>query len=81
MTNEASILFPFGVYLLLNFPFLMFNILVAKRKGKSRIKYGLLSMIPYAPFYLTMYLVSVTDQEIKDKLDSLINEFSKQNNL
>ncbi|MCP4975351.1 MAG: hypothetical protein GY931_04245 [Maribacter sp.] len=58
-------LFP---YLILMIPFIVLNVKIAKRKGKNSILFGFLSVIPLVNFWCSIYLASLTDTKIKEKL-------------
>ena len=59
--------------LIMSIPILIFNIFLAKRKGKNPVYYGILSLIPLVGFYLAIYLASLIDKSINEKIDKIIN--------
>lgn len=59
--------------LILTIPIVIFNIFLAQRKGKNPLSYGALSLIPLVGFYIGLYLASLTDKSISDKIDKIIN--------
>jgi len=50
----------------------IFNIFIAPRKGRSRILYGILAVIPFFGFFSVLYLVSLPEKIIENKLDKII---------
>jgi len=63
--NEALIsLLPFLIVTLI---FFVFSIPISSRKGKSFI-YPLLCLIPLVTFFILLYLVSLTDKQVLDRL-------------
>jgi hypothetical protein len=69
--NFGSIFATFFPVLLLMVPFIILNGIISKRKGKSQIKYILLSFIPPVGVYLVIYLVSFLDKDIQNKIDKI----------
>lgn len=58
--------------MILTIPIVIFNVFLAKRKGKNSISYGALSLIPLVGFYLAIYLASLTDKTICHKIDQIV---------
>jgi hypothetical protein len=58
--------------LIMTIPIVIFNVFLSKRKGRNPIAYGALSLIPLVNFYLAVYLASLTDKSISDKIDKII---------
>lgn len=54
-------------------PIIIFNIFLSKRKGRSPFLYGILSIIPFVGLYLAIYLASLTDKIISEKIDKIIS--------
>ncbi len=54
-------------------PIVIFNGFLAKRKGRSIVKYCILSLIPLVGFYLGLYLASLTDKSISEKIDRILS--------
>ena len=57
--------------IIMSVPFMILNGLIAKRKGKNKIKYILLSFIPLLGLCLTIYLVSFLDKDLEDKINKI----------
>jgi len=58
--------------LIVTIPIIIFNAFLAKRKGKNSLLYGALSLIPFVGFYLAIYLASLTDKSLSEKIDKII---------
>jgi len=69
--NFGSVFATFFPILLLMVPFIILNGIISKRKGKSQLKYILLSFIPSVGVFLIIYLVSFLDKDIQDKIDKI----------
>jgi len=52
-------------------PFIILNGIIAERKGKNKIKYILLSFIPFVGCLLTIYLISFLDKDVQDKIEKI----------
>ena len=79
-TSEQPDIIPVMMMTLFVFiPLLILVIFISKRKGKNPIKYALLSFIPFAVFYIILYLISLTDQVVNEKMDKIINLLEKNN--
>jgi hypothetical protein len=66
--NEALIsLLPFLIVTLI---FVVFSIPISRRKGKSFI-YPVLCLIPFVTIFILLYLVSLTDKQVLDRLAAL----------
>jgi hypothetical protein len=70
-TNSGSVLASFLPMILLSIPFMILNGIISKRKGKNQIGYILLSLLPLVGFCLTIYLVSLLDKDIQDKINKI----------
>jgi hypothetical protein len=67
-TSEALIsLIPFAVVTLI---FFVCSIPQSRRKGKSFI-YPMLCLIPFVTIFVLLYLVSLTDKQLVDRLNAL----------
>lgn len=66
---------------ILMIPLVILSIAVAGRKGKSMVKYGLLAIIPIANLFCFLYLISLTDKKVTDKLDSILEILEKNRTL
>ena len=65
----------FGSFLpliIMTISIVIFNIFLSKRKGKNLVLYGIVSLIPLVGFYLAIYLASLTDKSVSDKIDKII---------
>ena len=76
--NEPSPLTSLIPMLIISIPIIILNISIAKRKGKEKILFGILGAIPIANFISMLYLISLTDKEILEKLDEIINHLNKK---
>ena len=52
-------------------PLMIVNYIMAKRKGKNPIAYCLLSILPFVGFPLCIYLLSLIDKDIEDKINKI----------
>ncbi len=69
------LLFDLLVLLLLFvLPIVILSFIIAPRKGKNPILYGLLSLIPVVNIYIICYLISLTDKSVIEKLDAILLE-------
>jgi uncharacterized membrane protein len=59
--------------IILTLPIVFINVSLAKRKGKSLIAYGLLSLIPIVGIYFGIFLASLTDKSLNEKIDKIIS--------
>jgi hypothetical protein len=60
-------------FMLIGIPIAVLNAAIARRKGRSGAKFGWLSVIPFVGYFLAIYLVSLTDKALMDKIDSIVN--------
>jgi hypothetical protein len=74
--NAVAFLPLLLLLLVLCLPFMILNGIVAERKGKSRQKYVLLSLIPYLGILLLFYLVSFLDKDVQDKIDKIYEKIT-----
>jgi hypothetical protein len=58
--------------IIMTIPIVIFNVFLSKRKGRDPIVFGVLSVIPLVGFYLALYLASLTDKSISEKIDKII---------
>lgn len=63
-------------YLLIAIPLAILNANIAKRKGRSGAKFGWLTMIPFAGVFFSIYLASLTDKELIDKIDKILESIT-----
>ncbi|MEA2031568.1 MAG: hypothetical protein U9Q16_00925 [Patescibacteria group bacterium] len=54
-------------------PLIILNIFIAIRKGKNSVLFGILSLLPLVGFYIAIYLSSLTDKSIDEKIDKILN--------
>jgi Co/Zn/Cd efflux system component len=59
-------------------PLALVNANIAKRKGRSRTFYGWMSIIPFVGMFMSLFLVSLTDKAVVDKLDRLLEAVEKK---
>ena len=69
--NSSSSFASFLPFIMMSVPFMILNGIISKRKGKSRLKYILLSILPLLVLTLTIYLVSFLDKDIEDKINKV----------
>jgi hypothetical protein len=74
--NPVSPMASFLPMALMAIPFIILNGIISKRKGKSKIKYILLSFIPLVGICLTIYLVSFLDKDVQDKINKIYEKIS-----
>ncbi len=75
MESSYPLLFDLLVILLLFvLPIVVLSFIIAPRKGKNPILYGLLSLIPVMNIYIICYLISLTDRSVIEKLDAILLE-------
>ena len=75
MESSYPLLFDLLVLLLLFvLPIVVLSFIIAPRKGKNPILYGLLSLIPVMNIYIICYLISLTDRSVIEKLDAILLE-------
>ena len=67
---------PWLPMILLVIPFIFLNGIIAKRKGKNKIKYILLSFIPPLGLFISIYLVSFLDKDTQDKINKIYEKIS-----
>ena len=60
--------------ILIGVPFVIFAAKFAKRKGKDRVPYVLMSLIPFVGLFVLMWLASLTDKVVLDRLEQLENK-------
>ncbi len=63
-------------FLMFMIPFAILNATIAKRKGKNAAEFGWLSVIPFVGFFVAVYLLSLTDKALQDKLDRILETVS-----
>ena len=56
---------------IMQIPFAIFAYLLAKKKGKSPVKFAILSLIPMIGFGFLIYLVGHSDKDVYDRLDRI----------
>ena len=59
--------------IIMTVPIIIFNALLSKRKGKNPFIYGSFSIIPLVGFYLAIYLASLTDKSLCEKVDKILS--------
>jgi hypothetical protein len=74
--NSVSSMASFLPTILMAIPFIILNGIISRRKGKSKIKYILLSFIPLVGLCLTIYLVSFLDKDVQDKINKIYEKIS-----
>ena len=59
-------------FLIIGIPTAILNANIAKRKGKSSAFHGWMSLIPFVGFLLAIYLVSLSDKDLVDKIERIL---------
>ena len=68
----AAILGAIVILAIAVIPLPILNASIAKRKGKSISMYGWLSIIPPVGLLLSIYLISLMDREIVEKINLIL---------
>ena len=69
--QQPDPLLSFLPFLLISILFAILNFIIAPQKGKNRIVYLLLSLIPMLGTLLSIYLISLTDIKLLDKIEKI----------
>jgi len=77
MNNQVT-LAQFLPMIIIAIPFLFLNPAIADRKGKNKIKYGLLGILPVVNMFSALYLASLPDKMILERLDTIINKLENR---
>ncbi len=64
--------------LIFSIAFVFLNASIARRKGRNPAIFGPLSIFPLVNLVLAVYLVSLPDQEMMDKLDAILKALNKE---
>jgi len=64
--------------LIIMIPIAILNATIAKRKGKNAAEFGWLSVIPFVGYFVAIYLLSLTDKALQDKVDRILEIVSPQ---
>jgi len=67
---EPSLLISLLPFLLVSLIFFLFAIPISRRKGKG-IGYAALCLVPFLSIFILLYLVSLTDKSVSDRLAAL----------
>ncbi len=59
-------------------PIVILNITIAKRKGKNAVVYGIFSIIPAVGLFISVYLASLTDKSVNEKIDKIIKSLESR---
>ena len=59
-------------------PLALVNANIAKRKGRSKTFYGWMSIIPFVGMFMSLFLISLTDKAVLDKIDRLLDAVEKK---
>lgn len=62
---------PFIPFLLIQIGFIVVNAKIAVKKGKSPAFYGILSILPVVSLCFSIFLLSLVDKELKEKIDAM----------
>jgi len=58
-------------------PMSIFSYFIARRKGHSPGLFALLGIIPLVNFFTYLYLISLTDKDIMDKINEIYSSIKK----
>lgn len=67
-------IFPLIPFWLLSFPLIALNVLIGLRKSISLVAVVFVSLIPLVNLMLLFYLISMTDKEVVEKLDRILEK-------
>jgi Co/Zn/Cd efflux system component len=67
----------FAIYLFV-IPLALVNANIANRKGRSKTFYGWMSIIPFVGMFMSLFLISLTDKAVVDKIDRLLEALEKK---
>jgi hypothetical protein len=70
---ELMVLLPLFVGLI------FLNLSLVKRKGRSPVKYALLSVIPFVGVYLVFNLVSLPDVALEETVEQILHKLDALN--
>lgn len=70
--DQTQPIFSILPILFCSLPFIFLNQSVARKKGKSSAMYGVLGAIFIVNFFCYLYLISLPDKSIVEKLDKLL---------
>ncbi len=70
--NEPPQLAAFIPMIVISIPIIIMNILLAKRKGQNMTLYFFISIIPFVGYFAAIYLASLTDKSINEKIDRIL---------
>lgn len=59
-------------------PLAFVNANIAKRKGRSKTFYGWMSIIPFVGMFMCLFLISLTDKAVVDKIDRLLEAVERK---
>lgn len=65
----------------LTIPFLIFNGIIAKRKGRNPVEFVLLSLIPFVGMFIILWLASLSDIAVIKDIEALkakVSELEKK---
>ncbi len=65
----VTMLVTFVIFMI---PIAVLNATIAKRKGKNAAEFGWLSVIPLVGYFVAIYLLSLTDKALQDKVDKIL---------
>ncbi len=70
--EQQNVLVSFLPLIILTVPIIILNISIASRKGKSPFLFGIVSLLPLVGFYVAIYLSSLTDKSLSEKIDKIM---------
>jgi len=59
-------------FVIIMIPLAVLNATIAKRKGKNAAEFGWLSVVPFVGGFVAIYLLSLTDKALQDKVDKIL---------
>lgn len=71
--SGGSLITVLVTFFLVGIPLALVNASIAKRKGKSGVLYGWLSLIPVLGYLLAIYLISLPDKELLDRVTQILD--------
>ncbi len=75
-SGGAQLITMLVTFTIIMIPIAILNAAIARRKGKSAAQFGWLSVIPFVGYFLAIYLLSLTDKALQDKVDRILEMLS-----
>lgn len=77
---DNSPLFSIMPMIIMAIPIAIFNLKIAKRKGKSPLLFFVIGVIPMVNIFAFLYLISLTDKEVIDTIQMIRSMLEKKDN-